>query len=480
LSADLEILLTRFRWPVATTRWWAMQELAVLLVSEDLREPVSKRLLIELSRCRLEAEVVEVITIFWMAAKSGYIPPPDLASTLRYPSLPAALLLNDLGLGSDGMPNPPLVTVYRDFKAPAKFQEIQGTEVPRYLLSRLARLERDFGRPFVSQCGLEWAMTEAAYPEAPLQGDIDHFVRPFGEGFIGAFASRAMLRMLTAYQRTLEVARTIWGFPDDVARYFAEDALPLDPTLAFLRPDRPSWLPNLTEVATGDEASIEDSVNRMLSALSAAQPEAILLALESPIYVDSQTITELSLVRWRQWKSLPVDATKLAGRFYRRQERMEYGVFQASKWGLETILPPTTLDTVLDHETGAAPMAAVYGFNRIGYLQRDLYPSRFYYPVKTEGNEALSVKPAGAKLEVSTATESIATACYWNAGWGAVHPSGMSGLYGTALVATGNLQAQTEAPPDGHFYLWKVTRLRRSNDYGPFSADEPLYGIVVR
>lgn len=456
-----------------------MQELAALLLSDEHHDEVSKRLLIELNKCRLEAEAVELLSVFWMAAKSGDIPPSDLMASLRRPSFAAALLLHDLGLELKATPNPPLKMVSRNFKPSEVFREIQGSDVPQYFLSYLAHLEQDYGFPFVSQCAFEWTKTEDAYPEAPLQGDIAHFVRSFGRGFIGTFASRSMLRMVTAYQRTLEVARTKWGMPANYMREFSQYSLPLDPTLAFLRPERPTWLPDLTNVATAGVTTISDAVERILSELSAAQPEAKLLALESPIHVGSQTVAELSVVRWRQWKSLPVNPQSVASRFYLRQGRAEYGVCKASKWGVETILPPTTLDAVLDQETGTAPMAAVYGFNRVGYLQRDLCASRLYYPLRTGSDEPLRVNPSGTRLEVSTSTESIATVCYWNAGWGPVRPSEMSGLFGTALVATGNLNAPTEKAPDGYFYLWKVSRLRRSNDYEKFEAEELLYGIVV-
>lgn len=454
-----------------------MQELSALLLSAEFHEEASQRLLTELGRCRLEAEVVEILTIFWMATKSGYIPPPTLASTPCHPSLAMAVLFFDMGLEPRGEPNPPLEMVSREFTPPSTFRDVQGVAVPRYFLSRLSRLQRDTGLPFVNQCAFEWVKTEKTYPAAPLQGDVAHFARSLGEGFSGAFAPRAMLRMLSAYQRTLDVARIMWGLPEELAWHLAEDALPLDPTLAFLRPHRPSWLPSLAALATADEPSIVDAIRRALDSFSMAKPESRLLALESPVHVDSQTIAVLSLVRWRQWKTVPVDPEGLARRFYARQNRAEFGAWEDSGWGLETSVPSVGLDTALDLETDAAPMAVVYPTNRLGYLQRDLFPSRFYLPLITGHDQPLRIVPSGEELAISSGNEMIATAQYWNAGWAAVHPSGMSGFYGTALIAKDFQHAQTEAPPTGYFYLWKVTRWRRSSDYGPFSQDEAMYGV---
>lgn len=64
-------------------------------------------------------------------------------------------------------------------------------------------------------------------------------------------------------------------------------------------------------------------------------------------------------------------------------------------WGLATKVPTVDLERVLDNETKAAPMAVVYGFNRIGYLQKDLYPSRLYYPLVTGFDGGLVVEPMG-------------------------------------------------------------------------------------
>nr|WP_299244209.1 hypothetical protein [uncultured Halomonas sp.] len=482
MNVDLEILMTRLRWPTAMTRWWAMQELAALLLTSETQEEVSKRLQAELTRCRLEAESIEILCIFWMAVQQGYRPPHDLGSALSCPSFLAGLLLSDMELECHDGPNPPLEVVPEDFDVPAQFREVHGLGVPRIYHTRLLELQRHTGLPFVSQCAFEWSRTDSAYPEAPIQGDLGYFIRSFGDSATGGFAPRSVLRMLTAYQRTLDVARVFWGVPEEVLLSIAvEAALPVDPTLAFLRSARPSWLPHLGKHVTADATSVEDFIRSMLDSLMTARPGAVLLALVSPIYVDNHEIVELSVVRWRQWGTNSIDAGDLAARFYGRQKSWDYGVSQAPVWGLTTFVPMAELEHVLDHETNAAPMAVVYGISRVGYLQKDLYPSRLYYPIITDLDGQLTVEPSSGELKFSALHGSVATACYWNAGWSPVHPIEMSGLCGTALVGTeDSRQAHREPPPDGHFYLWQITRLRRPNGYGPFSADEPICGVFLQ
>lgn len=481
LSVDLEMLIARLRWPIAATRWWAMQELAALLLSQETHGEVSARLLTELTRCRLEAEAVEVLCIFWMAVKQGGRPLPSLVSALTRPSLLAAMLLSDMGLKLPGVPNPPLQEFPEDFEVPTRFQDVQGVDVPRNYHTRLLQLERETGLPFVSQCAFEWSKTEGAYPQAPIQGDLGYFIRSLGDSATGGFASRALLRMVSAYQRALDVARVFWGAPKEMIFPYAVEALPVDPTLAFLRPARPLWLPSLGKQVTTDATSVETFIRSISDSLAAAQSGDELLALVSPTYVDSNEIVELSVVRWRQWGTAAVDAHDLAARFYSRQSSWDYGVCRAPVWGLKTFVPMAKLENVLDHETNAVPMAAVFGFSRIGYLQRDLYPSRLYYPVRTGLDGQLTVEPMDGELKISAANGPVAAACYWNAGWSPGHPADMSGLCGTALVGTADsLQDQQEPPPDGYFYLWRVTRLRRSHEYESFEADEPICGVVLQ
>ena len=131
-----------------------------MLLSAETQEEVEKQLMMELVRCRLEAETVEVICVFWMAARQGYTPPSNFASILSHPSLLAALLLSDMGRMLSTAPNPPLEMVPEHFKAPARFRELQGFDVPSIYLTRLAQLERESGLPFVRQCAFEWSRTE--------------------------------------------------------------------------------------------------------------------------------------------------------------------------------------------------------------------------------------------------------------------------------------------------------------------------------
>ncbi|MFH0134023.1 multidrug DMT transporter permease [Variovorax sp. VaC1] len=479
MSEDLEILIARLRWPVSATRWWVIQELAAFLLLPATCEEVSRRLLKELTRCRLEGEAVEILFIFWMAAKRGGRPNAGLIPALTRPSLLAEVLLRDMGLTLHEQPNPSLQQSPDDFDAPAQFVDIQGVNVPRVYRTRLLQLERDTGLPFIRQCAFEWFKTEQTYPGAPLQGDLGHFVRPLGGNATGGLTSRATHRMTTAYQRTLAVARAFWGAPEKWTMILALAALPIDPTLAFLRSTRPRWLPPLGQGVGTRNRAVKAFIRDAIAGLSATHPGSVLLALVTPTYVSDNEIVEVSVVRWRQWGSTTVDAQDLAKRFHAQQIRGYYGACQASGCAQTTSVPKVELERVLDPETNAAPMATVYGFGRIGYLQTDLYPNRLYYPIMTGIDGGLTVEPMEGNLKISSGHRQVATLNYWNAGWSPAHPTAMSGLCGTALIGeAAPPQANGEQTPDRHFYLWRVMRLRRTASYESFVAEEPVCGAI--
>ena len=443
------------------------------MIASETQMEVSMRLTTELERCRLEAESVEILSIFWMATQMGYQPPTDLASAVTHPCWLAALLLKEMGLELYGGPNPHLQIAPEDFEIPVKFELIQGTDVPRLYLSRLRFLETKTRLPLVRQCAYEWSVTAKAYPDAPYQGYLSYFVRPIGDGAIGSFSARSMLRLLSAYCRTLDVARIFWGLPEGQFQQLTLEAAPIEPTLAFLRPERPHWLPPLRQQVAIDDSTLRDLIARASKSLAADQPESTLLAVVTPIFVDRDEVVELSIVKWRQWGKADIDAYALGSRFSNRMDRWEYGVCSTQSWGQQTRLLPQTLTAVIDVETNSAPLASVYGFSRIAYLQRELYPLRLFYPVLTGLIEDITVEPSAGSLKFATSHGQLATLTYWNAGWNAAHPSETGALCGTALVGDlSKAQVNGEPAPDRHFYLWKVTRLKRPSDHGRLEKEE--------
>lgn len=467
---NLRILVARLGWPSTAARWWTMQELAALLGAAASKAAAEDALLKFLGTRKLEAEVVEVLFVFWIAAQAhGYEVSPKLAESIPKSSVLSELLLEHFGLWAD-TPDEGLEEVPEDFEIPQDFNGVQGVDLPRIFRTSMTDLEAATGLPFVRQMAFEWSRNKGAYPDAPYQGDPWHFSRPLGDGFSGQISARTALRMISAYLRTLAVAEAFWGMPRDRAEDRALFAFPVHPTLALLRPRRPAWFPGRSDF-DGDHKAIEEAVHGLVELVQLKRPGDELMAFSSPVVMSMDRCVEVSVVRWAQAAGGSVADEGLAEHL---KDLWRTGGLLASDFqeplGTTTVLESPALHAIADGESRAWPLAQPLDFNRIGYLQHDLYPGRLFLPTMP-GRDQLEVTPSDGMLEVKSGGTVVADLCYWNAGWGPVRPMQFDGNCGTALVSRGTAY---RASPDGaapdarSFYFWRVRTLHRKGGFNSF------------
>lgn len=377
---DLRILVARLGWPSTAARWWAMQELADRLGAPASKAATEAALLEFLGTRKLEAEVVEVLFVFWMAAQAhGYEASQKLAESIPKASVLSELLLESLGLWAD-TPDEGLEEAPEDFEIPQDFNGVQGADLPRMFFTSMTKLEAATQLPFVRQMAFEWSMNKGAYPDAPFQGDRWHFSRPLGEGFSGQISSRAALRMISAYHRTLAVAEEFWGMPPDRAEERALLALPVHPTLALLRPRRPAWFPGRTHF-DGDDNAIGEAVRSLIDQVQRDRPGDELMAFSSPVVMSLDRCVEVSVVRWAQASGSSVADEGLAEHL---MDLWRTGGLLASDFqeplGTTTVVESPAPHAIADEESRAWPLAKPLDFERLGYLQHDLYPGRLFLP----------------------------------------------------------------------------------------------------
>ena len=467
---ELRILIARLGWPSTSARWWSMQELAARLGKAAIRDETEYALLQQLSSRKLEAEVVEVLCIFWMATQAyGYSPSLKLAESIPKSSILSDLLLESFGMFAED--DEELEEAPDDFEIPQDFDGVQGSDLPRMFRTSMGELESRTGFPFVRQMAFEWAANRSAYPDAPFQGDPWHFSRPLGDGFIGQLSSRTALRAISAYLRTLAVAEEFWGMPTDRAEARALLALPVHPTLALLRPQRPVWFPAATDF-DGDIEAIESSVRGLEAHVKKIRPDDELIAFSSPIFVSMVRCVEVSLVRWSQAEGSSTADSDLPAHLED---------FWANGWMLRsasydplsttTIFVPPQLGGLTEEQCKAWPRAAPLDFDRLGYLQHDLYPGRLFLPT-LPGADHAELTPCDGRLEVKVDEQVIADLYYWNAGWGAARPIQFSGNCGTALISRGTTYREGAVSTEGSvrsFYFWQVRTLHRDNTFDSFN-----------
>lgn len=470
LMEELRILIARLGWPSTSARWWTMQELVARLGEPSSRAETESALLQLLSSRKLEAEAVEVLCIFWMAAQAhGYSPAPKLLESIPRSSILSDLLLESLGLLAVG-DDEGLEEVPQEFEIPQDFNGVQGSDLPRIFRTSMGELERHTGLPFVRQMAFEWTMNQGAYPDAPFQGDSWHFLRPLGNGFAGHLSSRTALRAISAYLRTLAVAEQFWAMPLQRAAAEALLALPIHPTLALLRPRRPAWLPEKADF-DGDTKAIDASFRTLIGRVQAARPDDEMIAFSSPIMMSMERCVEVSIVRWSQAADSKIADADLATHLEAAWDRGRMlRSIAPEPLSTTTLLAPLKLDRLMDGDCKAWPLAAPLGLDRLGYLQHDLYPERLFLPT-LPGTDKVEIIPCSAQLEVKVHEQVVADLCYWNAGWGPVRPMQFGGNCGIALISRGTAYREGPDATTGSvrsFYLWQVRELQRSNTFNSF------------
>lgn len=476
---ELRVLIARLGWPSASARWWTMQELAARLGEANSRAETESALLQLLSSRKLESEVVEILCIFWMAAQAYvYSPNYKVAESIPRPSVLSDLFLESFGLVAE-VADDEVKEVPKEFKIPHDFDGVQGSDLPRIFRTSMVELENCTRLPFVRQMAFEWMANRTAYPDAPYQGDPWHFLGPLGEGFVGHLSTRTALRAISAYLRTLAVAERFWGMPKKLADERSLLALPVHPTLALLRPCRPSWFSDKTDF-DGDTEAIEASFQAMIGRVKEARPSDELIAFNSPVVMSMEHCVEVSVVRWSQVADSDITESELA--VYLKDFWTHRRMLPSEAQGplsTKTLLATPHLDGLMDEKCKAWPLAAPLDLDRFGYLQHDLYPGRLFLPT-LPGTDKAQLTPINGQLEIKIGEQAIADFCYWNSGWGAARPMQFGGNCGTALISRGTGYREDTAPKGVQvrsFYLWQVKKLHRDHNHEAFS--ETLYSGTI-
>lgn len=139
------------------------------------------------------------------------------------------------------------------------------------------------------------------------------------------------------------------------------------------------------------------------------------------------------------------------------------------------------LDKLRDEDSASWPLAGFLDFDRIGYLQHDLYPSRLFVPT-VSGTASFKIAPSGSQMEAKRNNNTLAELVYWNAGWGPTRPYQLRGICGTALISCGTVYREVpsgSAQPLRSFYLWRVRTLKRDSSYGPFDEELTSEALFV-
>ncbi|MBQ0732402.1 MAG: hypothetical protein KBT75_17000 [Oleispira antarctica] len=476
---DLRILIARLGWPMASTRWWAMQELAIRLGNDDSKLETEDALLQLLKSRKLEAEVIEMLFIFWMAVqKYEYSPVIELSQAVPLSSVLSKLLIESLELPTS-LTKICLKEAPLEFQIPESFISTQGINVSKVFITSLRQLESSSGFPFVKQMAFELQGNLSAYPDVPVQGGLAYFSRSLGKNLIPVASERLSLRAMSAYLRTLSVAEARWGMPTEIAIKYSLKALPIHPSLAFLQPKIPKWVPVAMNFV-GEKFIIEEYLRDLLIQFKNLSSGDELIAFNSPVEISQNKYIEVSLVQWLQAPGSTIDdldLVKYLDDFWNYKPVISSA--GTKPMSIETTIISPSRQSILEPNCNAWPLVGVLDWDRIGYLQHDLYPSRLFFPITADSN-SLKIRPRNGGVEVQMGGERIADLLYWNAGWTSSRLKQLGGSCGTALVSKGKKYREgvnTEIEGTRSFYLWRVVILEREDCWSEYVETE-MTGIL--
>lgn len=453
----LHMLVERLRWPVPSVKWWVLQELATFLATEQWRHKTEEVLLEHLAACRFESEVVEVMAAFWLAKQRGYPGSNVIGKHVTAKSTLSSMMLADVASGShyEGQLSAELILAPPEFEGPQDFKTAQGATVPLMYQSEMARWEKKTGLPLKAQYAFEWARS---LQRVGNEGhDWQYFYGYPREQMTGQFFTQQSHRGRSAYLRTVLVAQRFWDMPNNYAEHIAMRALPIDPTLAWLRPVRPEWLAKWNLASTCDGTSIAAYLSSCITEFNSMHSGSLLASLCLPVAVGDREWIELNCVLWAQWEDAEPDPMALLAE---QQDRRSAG------WSLGNSLDcVTTYDIApLAERQGSSTAAPVVGGVlplRYGVLHSDVEQRGWNVPLLSRLGATLAASPNGAEVEFSVDEKPIGRAGYWNVEWEPAHPSKLGPFCGTftALYADG-LEALFDTPPVRTFYLWEAKRVR--------------------
>lgn len=475
--ADLAMLLARLNWPVPSVRWWAIQEIASLLISEAFGGQVEEALIEQMSDMVFETEIAELLFVFWIANRDGYVVPDRLGAAIAARSHLSSLILNDVRYGgvSQGALSSPLLLAPSVFLPPDDLVRAEGVEVPRIFGSQLRRYEKSSGQPFLAQYSFEW--TSSLSRKQAIGFDVSHFFSREREGVTGQFVSQTSHRGRSAFLRVLEIASEYWGLPKRIAAEFSLTALPIDPLLANLRPVRPIWLAQWPQGLTANTESLCTYVHSMVTRFEHENGNQVLGAFSCLIHQSSLEVLDLTVTLWARLSETRVDARHLAELPSQEgwNNTLHLDGFSTVGW----CEPDDSLSELASTGAMTIPVTGRVNPTRYGYLNTEVSSRGIYAPLQIIGDTVVEVSPLDTMLKYSINSVVVGTSQIWNMAWQPYHLRETGPHCGTCLaLIKENLPLLMQNIPKEYLYLWELKRLSRQQEHEPF-ASEFIVGMVA-
>lgn len=458
-------LVSRLKLPIPAVKLWVIEQLSLLLlgghpkIEEFLKEDLANR--------KQESECVEVLCVFYIAKSKGYVCPKDLGSYIKARSTLSDLLLSNL------ISNPDEFGAYAYHFAPIiqldgdnhRFNYFQGSHVPLLYGSWLEKEEQKTGFPFTLHYQAEWNNTFDYQPSSATS--IDYFFSGDRQRSTGQFYTQASHRGRSAYLRTIEVAKQLYGMPDSYAEHLSILALPIEPAYIGLCPQKPAWLPEWGGKVKLNRDNLIQFFEKALANFVKADDSIDLLALSLPIKLDDNNWIDLTVVK------VATDSDLTNIQIKERSGCLSVGSLLNENLSYEHSKKERSEDTVL--------AVTPYPFNRYGHWHSDLEARGFYVPnCNIDGKKVVGSTTDGL-FYYAIDDIKIGFSSFWFNQWKPIHPKELRSLCGTFTAVEKDKYSIWYKNEDMTkcLYICHVKILRSEDSYREFDIEDHNFSISI-
>lgn len=461
-SVEIQVLVSRLRWPVPAVKWWTAQQLALLLLDPARRGVVESLLIRALTGAPFESDAVEILLIFWLARMRdpSFSLPSELGRHVKARSPLSDLVLESLDPGrqSFGTYQAPPMLLPAGVVHPPEFVAAEGRDFPRILRTVLRRFEDYNGLPFQDQFASEWESSLGRVPDRHHR--IEFFLESSAGESTGQFFTEQSARARSSFLRTLAVAKECWMAPARLVEDAALETLPLDPSLAWLQSHSPVDGLSLSQPDVA-EPDVEHHIRDILARMSKTGAVG---AASWPAMFENNVEWDVQVILWwgpqSDWPS-SLDAEEAAS--------VTAGMLHGSGLLTECSFDYTNLIARKHRPDGFRPLAGVALLGRFGYMQTDLVSRHIFAPVAPQGIMTISAQPSGDTVSFFMNPEvCLGRFGYWNVHWRPSYPRDLAPRVATYLLLNRDgLQQGSTEKTGGLFYVWRCRRVGR-RDVGRF------------
>ncbi|HAT7563581.1 TPA: NACHT domain-containing protein [Citrobacter koseri] len=291
----VKFIIRRLFWPDQCVKHLVADQLSHLLINGQCAEEIENLLVVEMGNRQLESEVVDILTVLWLASLKGYKVQNNISSFIYARSFLSDALLEAID------PNLPNLSRYQVlYKHPDNdsnhygFEKTLGNELPHIFWDEIKRLEERSGVPAKILMKKEW--NDICYNHVQRWERVDYFFGSERDSFTMSFSTRNTRFGISAYLRTINRLINEFRMPKHYAEHYSICLMSANPLFYSVSNQRPGWLPLWQYGDITTKENIKTYVEECLNAFNNEQGYSILGALSLPVRIDENNWLDITAV----------------------------------------------------------------------------------------------------------------------------------------------------------------------------------------